>query len=546
MALGYLGSNVGDMELKGRECFNVLAMRSLFQDFEMDDLNEKIRSCKMHDIVHQFIRKSGRVEVPRTNKTICQGCDPLLVSTVNEFCSLFWYDDKESPPTLCNCVKHLRVLSMNGCRLRSIPQGMENLIHLRWLDLTGKTLSDENLKIIFRLFYLQTLILSACSLEEISREIGNLIHLRHLDLSYNSSLRELPGEIENLIHLRRLNLNWNKSLEKLPREIGNLVHLKRLDLKGSWSLKLLPSEIENLIHLKHLDLYQNGLLKELPESICGLHELTTLNILCCMSLRKIPEGLCQLTGLRTLGDFHGGSGLNKLGLLKNLNHLSGLLRLFIRLSDDDDLEEVVEDARKAELKNKIHIQRLLIEFEDEMDKSEDSSCMIDALEPHPDLRKLYIMKYKGSKLPLTWIISPLNQLRYIMLCECNHLSSLPPLGKLPYLEDIEIDRVGGLEFVGREFLGITRGGVAFPKLKTLSFRDCPKWKEWEDITIIEEEHSTIMPCLIVLTIINCNRLTKLPRSLLSKAWPVEKLYIIGSDELQQHCRENGLVFVDSF
>ncbi|KAL8486820.1 hypothetical protein ACS0TY_023494 [Phlomoides rotata] len=32
MALGYLGSNSDDMELKGKECFDVLAMRSLFQD----------------------------------------------------------------------------------------------------------------------------------------------------------------------------------------------------------------------------------------------------------------------------------------------------------------------------------------------------------------------------------------------------------------------------------------------------------------------------------------------------------------------------------
>ncbi|KAL8501979.1 hypothetical protein ACS0TY_021202 [Phlomoides rotata] len=37
MALGYLGSNVSDMELKGRECFDVLAMRSMFKDLQIDD-----------------------------------------------------------------------------------------------------------------------------------------------------------------------------------------------------------------------------------------------------------------------------------------------------------------------------------------------------------------------------------------------------------------------------------------------------------------------------------------------------------------------------
>ncbi|KAL8497168.1 hypothetical protein ACS0TY_020742 [Phlomoides rotata] len=42
----------------------------------------------------------------------------------------------------------------------------------------------------------------------------------------------------------------------------------------------------------------------------------------------------------------------------------------------------------------------------------------------------------GSKLPLSWMVSPLNQLRSFKSFGCNHLSSLPPLGKLPCLEDI--------------------------------------------------------------------------------------------------------------
>ncbi|KAL8497169.1 hypothetical protein ACS0TY_020743 [Phlomoides rotata] len=124
MALGYLGSNVSDMELKGRECFDVLAMRSMFKDLQIDDaLGEKVISCKMHDIIHdfaKFIRKSARIEGTRMNKTICQACNPLIVSTVNEYCSLF-LDGEEFPPNICDCFTRLRVLSMINCFVGSIP-----------------------------------------------------------------------------------------------------------------------------------------------------------------------------------------------------------------------------------------------------------------------------------------------------------------------------------------------------------------------------------------------------------------------------------------
>ena len=57
MAQGYLDLEENmDMELEiiGEEYFENLAMRSFFQDFEKDECNDMIRSCKMHDIVHDF------------------------------------------------------------------------------------------------------------------------------------------------------------------------------------------------------------------------------------------------------------------------------------------------------------------------------------------------------------------------------------------------------------------------------------------------------------------------------------------------------------
>ncbi|KAL8486279.1 hypothetical protein ACS0TY_023113 [Phlomoides rotata] len=152
MTLGYLGSNSDDMELKGKECFDVLAKRSLFQDFNKDDGWDEIKSCKMHDIVHdfaQYLRKSGREEArgvevaAEMNKNKpSQACDSSQVSNhVDEFCTL--YCDGDSPPNLCNRFIRLRVLSLAMCSLKVDSLKMDKLIHLRWLDLRGNGLLME-------------------------------------------------------------------------------------------------------------------------------------------------------------------------------------------------------------------------------------------------------------------------------------------------------------------------------------------------------------------------------------------------------------------
>ncbi|KAL8557670.1 hypothetical protein ACS0TY_004948 [Phlomoides rotata] len=497
MSLGYLGSNTDDIEVKGRGYFDILSMRSLFQDFKKDDLDE-ITSCKMHDIVHdfaQFLRKSGRLEGARMNKTTCRACEPLLVSSVNEFCTLFYVE--ESPPNHCDCLIRLRVLS---CDLQSIPQGMENLIHLRWLELDGiNKLSPQDLKIIFQLYFLQTLSLRDCNANEIPGEIDSLEKppLKLLELSRNKSLKELPKEIGNLIQLRHLIINENDSLKELPSEIGNLIHLRCLDVSG------------------------NDLLQQFPDSICRLHELQTLTAKRCRL--RLPKGVAQLTGLRLLSGF----AWSKWGLLKNLNHLAGFLRLSIYITDKE-FEEVVEDARDAELRNKIHIQKLQITFLDVISETEEEEeeervrmDVLDALEPHPNLLKLKIDDYKGSKLPLGWIVSPLNQLREGQAVRLRSPHFLASIRKttVPGKDSFEWN---GITIGGGDILNVQSSSntnvIAFPKLKKLKFSFCENWTEWEDITEEEEECAgfQVMPCLTELEIILCKRLTALPHRLLRK------------------------------
>ncbi|XP_065632460.1 putative disease resistance protein RGA3 [Quercus suber] len=55
MAQGYIKSKKNvDIEIIGGDYFENLAIRSFFQDFERDEIDGKIKKCKMHDIVHDF------------------------------------------------------------------------------------------------------------------------------------------------------------------------------------------------------------------------------------------------------------------------------------------------------------------------------------------------------------------------------------------------------------------------------------------------------------------------------------------------------------
>ncbi|KAL7140263.1 hypothetical protein ABFS83_09G110300 [Erythranthe nasuta] len=211
-AMGFLGYG-SDWEVRGREYFDKLAMRSLFQDFsKTSNLDESIASFKMHDIIHDFAQYLRKNVGSRMRETNCQACSPLLVSQVEKYRSLFLtreiYD-----PHLCDGLTSVRLLSLRRCGLRSIPEEIEKLIHLRWLDLSwNKFIAEDDLKSICKLYNLQFLLVQGCKLKEIPGEIGNLTQLKELDLNYNKLIEELPESMCNLRELESLNINLCKGL----------------------------------------------------------------------------------------------------------------------------------------------------------------------------------------------------------------------------------------------------------------------------------------------------------------------------------------------
>ncbi|KAL9450557.1 hypothetical protein AB3S75_012310 [Citrus x aurantiifolia] len=120
------------------------------------------------------------------------------------------------------------------------------------------------------------------------------------------------------------------------------------------------------------------------------------------------------------------------------------------------------------------------------------------------------------------------------------LTHLPPLGKLPSLEDLEVCRMESVKRVGHEFLGVesdTDGSsvIAFPKLKHLKFYDMEELEEWDYGTAIKGE-IIIMPRLSFLEIGGCRKLKALPDLLLQKT-TLQRLEIHGCPIFEQRCRK---------
>ncbi|CAI9779987.1 unnamed protein product [Fraxinus pennsylvanica] len=238
-------------------------------------------------------------------------------------------------------------------------------------------------------------------------------------------------------------------------------------------------------------------------------------------MNSIPQGVERLTGLWILSGLIVGRGSGKLGYLRKLNQLGGSLELF--LGDLTELEDLV-DAENAELKNKKYIQVLSFFFAGEV-----MVDIMEALQPPPNLHHLGMCGYEGTQLPV-WITTSLNYLRVLNLSLFENYSSLPPLGKLPMLEELKILWMHSMKYVGNEFLGIMEpnAGPAFPKLRKLRFSGCSNWEEWEDITGDEKDHLLIMPCLRELEIVYCNKLKALPHCLLRMASSLEYLTVKSS------------------
>ncbi|KAI3955712.1 hypothetical protein MKW98_006072 [Papaver atlanticum] len=323
-----------------------------------------------------------------------------------------------------------------------------------------------------------------------------------------------PHLFAHLKFLRVLDLSY-LGLTEVPYQVGKLKHLRYLNLSHT-NLQCLPEKVCDLRNLQTLILNHCKQLLKMPDNLVKLSGLRHLEIQSTPKLLYLPLGTGRLTSLRTLSKFHV-SNLKlgcKFGELRDLNKLQGYLNI-IGLQTVKNPKE----ASEAKLVNKENLHELQLDFspyklenlgEDEFIKTE---SVLEYLHPHPNIKKMTIAHFLGSKLS-SWLEndSSLPNLCSLKIQGCMNCTMLPALGNLPSLEELYIENLGSIKDMGNEFYGIGSSckyvkEMAFPKLEELHIVNMANLERWD---FIAPDEKKIMPFIRELDVRNCPELIVLP------------------------------------
>ncbi|KAL2925063.1 Disease resistance protein RGA2 [Bienertia sinuspersici] len=394
MAQGYIvpldeGQSIEDA---AEEYFSILLRRCFFQDIETDYFGEV--SCKIHDLMHDIALKVSGKEISsnitltnnlhrKVRHLFCDGCregQGQLSFLKTHIRSIILYgkmfqtinmDNTIVKKSIANC-RWLRALHLSYSNVTSLPESIGQLLHLRYLNLTGNDKLELLPNSIAKLYNLQNLELYRCySLKELPKDSSKLVKLRSLGLECCYALQHMPKGMDKLSCLQRLSsfiVGSEGSCSNWKQFFDGLVELKALDnLKSSLNVHLkFPKDakdvykegdrregcyMRNKEHLDHIEFcfsneYYKTITNEgtmnLVEELEPHSNLRSLN-LAHYPNAKMPKWLTFLTNIEHL-QLYACDRLEYLSRLVNFFHLKTL-----KLESLTNLEYIEEDSVENEL-----------------------------------------------------------------------------------------------------------------------------------------------------------------------------------------------------
>ncbi|KAK9016448.1 hypothetical protein V6N11_078947 [Hibiscus sabdariffa] len=330
----------------------------------------------------------------------------------------------------------------------------------------------------------------ACKMHDLMHDLAEIVAEGEtciLDSDSSASLNAVPDSIHKLKHLRYLDLFFNENVKILPKSICKTQNLQVLKLDRCYQLEELPKKIEKLVNLTHLRC--DG----------------------CWRITHMPCGIGKLTSLKTLSMFvvdkdgsHGAAAAD-LSELGGLNNLRGRLEItnlgFVKNA------KVMFEA--ANLKEKQHLRSLVLLWSGAAEEDEEKS--LEDLQPHPNLKELYVVGWRGDAKFPSWL-SLLTNLTDIVILGPSKFKHLPSFAQLPHLKVLWIEELTELEYMDDNcpIGGHGEPQPFFPSLTHLELRQCPNMKSWWKTPVDSDKHTTVVgastkafPCLSGLFIKDC-------------------------------------------